>query len=62
MNMGDSLGVNPAQVAKARERAKKHNVNVEYMNNGDVIVPDRGERRKLLKMEGMIDRNSFTGY
>lgn len=62
LNMGMSLGVHPEQVEEARERARKAGVNVEYKANGDVLVPDRNERRKLLKLEGLIDRKSYTGY
>lgn len=61
-NMGLSLGVHPTQVEKARARAKRHGISVEYTRNGDVIVPDRTERKKLLRLEGRIDKNSFTGY
>lgn len=57
----DALAVHPNQVEKARERAKRHGVNVRYLKNGRVEIPDRREYRKLLKMEGCVMLNSYTG-
>lgn len=57
-----ALAVHPKQVKAANVRNKQHGINVQYEANGTAVIPDRGERRKLLKLEGMHDNNSFTGY
>lgn len=60
--ISDAMGVHPKQVEQANARNKRHGVNVTYKKNGQAVIPDRGERRKLLKLEGFVDRSSFTGY
>lgn len=59
----EALAVHPDQVDEANERNKRAGVNVEYEpGTGVPTIPDRGERRKLLKLEGFFDKDSFTGY
>lgn len=58
----EALAVHPKQVAEANARNRRHGVNVTYDAEGFAIIPDRNERRKLLRLEGMHDKNSFTGY
>jgi hypothetical protein len=63
--MRDKLGfaVHPDQVDEANDRNREHGVNVvSDRATGDAIIPDRAERRRLLKLEGKIDRNSYSGY
>lgn len=60
MVMGDSLGVHPSQVDAANARVKRHGINVVYDKQGNPHVPDRNERAKLLKLERMHDKRSFT--
>lgn len=57
-----ALAVHPDQVDEANARNKEHGVNVHYAADGVPTLPDRNERRKLLKLEGLHDRHSFTGY
>jgi hypothetical protein len=59
----EALAVHPDQVDEANARNKESGVNVQYEPaTGVPIIPDRTERRKLLKLEGMIDKDSYTGY
>ncbi len=60
MNAGMSLGVNPRQRQKAQNRADRHGIQVTYTKSGDVIVPDRVNYAKLLKLEGL--RNKAEGF
>lgn len=56
-----ALSVHSRQVEKARERAKRHNLGVEYLNDGTAIIADRAERKRLLKLEGMHDNEGSYG-
>jgi hypothetical protein len=56
-----ALAVHPDQVAEANERNKRHGVGVTYAADGTALVPDRAERRKLLRLEGYHDRQGGYG-
>jgi hypothetical protein len=56
-----ALAVHPDQVAEANERNKAHGVNVTYKADGTAVVPDRGERRRLLRLEGYHDKQGGYG-
>lgn len=57
----DALAVHPDQVELAEQRNKLHGVNVAYdREDGRAIIPDRNERRKLLKLEKFHDNDG--GY
>ncbi len=58
--VSNALSVHPKQVDEANNRAKRHGINVLYKRNGQVVIPDRNERRKLLSLERMHDR--LGGY
>lgn len=60
--VSEALACDPRQVKQHQERARRHGINVTYRPDGCVEIPDRGERKKLLKLEKMHDNNSFTGY
>ncbi len=55
-----ALAVAKDQVADANERNKHHGVNVTYNEEGHAIIPDNGERKKLLALEGFFDRDAFN--
>jgi hypothetical protein len=58
-----ALAVHPEQVDEANARNKQAGINVRYEpGTGVAIIPDRQERRKLLKEERVVDRDSYTGY
>lgn len=61
-NMGDSLGVHPDQIPEAMERNKRHGVTgVTYNADGEPLVADRGARKKLLRVEGVHDKQGGYG-
>lgn len=60
--VSEALAVNPRDVERANARAKRHGINVTYDRKGFVHIPNRNERRKLLKLEGLRDKSSFVSY
>jgi hypothetical protein len=56
-----ALAVHPDQVAEATERNRAHGVNVTYDATGMAEIPDRGERKKLLRLERMHDNHGGYG-
>jgi hypothetical protein len=54
-----ALGVHPKSVAEATERNRRHGIRATYDENGDCHLPDAGERRKLLKLQGLHDKDAF---
>ncbi len=57
----DALAVHPKQIKAVRERNKKHGLHIEYARDGRPILQDRGQRRDLMKIEGVHDRNGGYG-
>ncbi len=56
-----SLKAHPKQAQQMRDRAKRHGISVEYTNEGHPIIPDLGNYKKLMALEGVHQRNSFYG-
>jgi hypothetical protein len=56
----EALAVDPSQVAEANERNRRAGVNVTYDREGMAVIPDRNERRKLIRLEGKFDKDG--GY
>lgn len=59
--VSDALGVHPDQVDEANLRNKKAGVAVEYNRKGQAVIPTRGERRKLLRLEQFHDKDGGYG-
>lgn len=59
--VSDGCGVHPRQIQEATERNKRNGVNVTYDSRGCAIIPNRTERKKLLRLEGMHDRSGGYG-
>ena len=60
--VSDALAVHPKQIAAAEARNKRHGVNVVYEpKSGRAILPDRNERRKLLRLETFHDNDAGYG-
>lgn len=61
-----AFGVHPKLIKKAMQRNARHGVNVTYDAKGHAIIPDRGTRAKLCRLEGMHDNdggfNDYTGF
>lgn len=56
-----ALAVHPDQVAEATERNRRHGCSVTYAADGTALIPDRKERARLMKIEGMHDREGGYG-
>lgn len=59
--VSEALAVHPKQVAEANARAKRHGISVTYQKDGRCIIPDRGNRKKLLRLEGLHDNRGGYG-
>lgn len=60
--LSDALACHPDQVDAMNERNARSGISVTYdRTDGRAIIPDRAERRKLLKREGLHDRNGGYG-
>lgn len=59
--LSDGMGVHPKQIAEATARNKRHGCNVTYAEDGRAILPDRGARRDLLRVEGLHDKSGGYG-
>lgn len=46
-----ALAVHRSQVAAANERNRKHGVAARYEADGTCVLPDRGARRDVIKLE-----------
>lgn len=58
----DALAVHPDQIPDAIARNKKHGLTgMRYDRRGRPVFTDRGQRKKLMKIEGAHDRNSYYG-
>lgn len=58
----DALAIHIKQREQAMARNKRHGINVDYDGCGRPIFTDPNQRRKLMKLEGVRDRNSAYGY
>lgn len=54
-----ALGVHRKQVEAANARNKRMGLNTRYDKDGTAVIPDNGERRRLLRTEAMTDQDSF---
>lgn len=58
----DALAVHPSDIAAVMERNRARDLHVEYNpEDGRPILTSREERRKLMKIEKMHDRNGGYG-
>jgi hypothetical protein len=57
----DALAVHPKQIRAAMARNARYGVNVEYARDGRPILQDRGQRRELMKLEGVHDNEGGYG-
>lgn len=58
----DALAVHPKQIAAVKERNRKRGLNIDYDRHGRPVFTDAGQRRKLMKIEGVRQQNSYFGY
>lgn len=57
----EAMGVHVDQIQEATDRNRRHGVNVTYDSIGRAILPDRKERKKLLRLEGFFDKAGGYG-
>lgn len=57
----NALAVHPKQIAAVLARNKKHGINVRYDRRGRPVFTDAGQRKKLMKLEGVRQLNSYYG-
>lgn len=57
----EALACDPSQVAEMNERNKNNGVGARYDPEGMCHIPDRADRKKLLKLEGMHDKSAGYG-
>lgn len=57
----DALAVHPSQIKEAMARNKRHGLHVEYLPDGRPKLTDRGQRRDLMRLEQVHDRNGGYG-
>lgn len=52
----EALACDPSQVAEMNERNRVNGVGARYDKDGIAHIPDRADRRRLLKLEGYHDK------
>lgn len=57
----EALACHESQVAEMNARNEAAGVSTRYKADGTAVIPDRSDRRKLLKLEGYHDRDGGYG-
>lgn len=58
----EAMAVGVHQIDQAEARNKRHGINVTYdRRTGEAIIPDRAERKKLIKFHGFFDKDGGYG-
>lgn len=55
-----ALACHPKQVEAMNARNQKHGISTRYRADGTAVIPDRGDRKKLLRLERMHDNNGYS--
>lgn len=55
-----SVACDPSQISEMRARNKANGVNVDYNSQGHAIIPDADAYRRLRRLEGVRDRDSYS--
>lgn len=58
----DALAVHPKQIKQVLARNKRHGLTIPYDREGRPVFTDPNQRKKLCKIEGVRDKNSYYGY
>ncbi len=62
--ISDSLAVHKSQIEEVKKRNAKHGLNIQYLPDGRPVCRDAGQRKKLMKIEGVRQvgkRGSYYG-
>lgn len=54
-----ALAVQPHQVEAANARNKKHGIGTRYDGEGNAIVPDAADYKRLQRLEGVFNKDDF---
>lgn len=57
----EALACHPDQVQEMNERNAKHGIGTRYEADGTAVIPDRGDRKRLLRLEGYHDKGGGYG-
>lgn len=57
----EALAVHASQVEQANDRNKRHGIAARYDKQGFCHIPDRADRKRLLKVEGFRDNSGGYG-
>ncbi len=57
----DAMAVHSKQIPAVLARNKRHGLNIPYDRMGRPILADAGQRRALMKLEGVRQMNSYYG-
>lgn len=57
----DAMAVHSKQIPAVMERNKRHGLNVQYDRVGRPILENNEQRKKLMKIEGLKQQNSYYG-
>jgi hypothetical protein len=57
----DALAVHPDQIPEVMERNRRHGLHVEYDGEGRPLLVDRKQRRDLMHLEGVHDKDGGYG-
>lgn len=54
-----ALACQPSQVADMNARNKRLGIGTRYEGDGTAVIPDAADRRRLIRQERLVDRDSF---
>lgn len=55
-----AMAVHPDQVKEANAFLEKHGSKCHHTKDGRMVIPDNAERKKVLKLKGYFDKDSFN--
>ncbi len=60
--VSEALAVHPDQVQEGNVRNKRHGISARYQpGTGLCVIPDRDDRSKLMRLEGVHDKHAGYG-
>ena len=57
----EAMACDPSQVEEMNERNRKNGIGARYSPDGMCHIPDRADRRRLMKLEGYHDKAGGYG-
>ncbi len=56
-----ALGCGANEVPEHRAHLERHGISADFTANGDIVLNDRGHRRRVLQAYGMVDKDGGYG-